>query len=77
MSRARPAPTAWTVESVRALGLHTSVGTAAEILGIGRSTAHDLIARGEFPVATLRAGRRILVPTQPLLEALGAGSAEL
>lgn len=64
--------TAWTAESVRALGLHTSVGTAAEILGIGRSTAYDLIARGEFPVATLRLGRRIVVPTEPLLEVLGA-----
>ena len=47
------------VESVgRRLAL--SVEEAAELLGISRSLAYELAARGEIPV--LRLGRRIVIP---------------
>ena len=65
----------WTEERVRALGLHTDVATAASILGIGRSTAYDLIRRGTFPVRVVRVGSRIRVPVAPLADAFGTGVA--
>jgi excisionase family DNA binding protein len=43
------------------------VSEAAELLGIGRSTAYDLIARGEL--ATVRLASRSMV-TRPTLTAL-------
>lgn len=61
----------WTSSRVRALGLHTDVQTAAQVLGLGRSTAYDLIRRGEFPVPTVRIGRRLRVPVEPLLDLFG------
>jgi Helix-turn-helix domain len=63
---------AWTVDTVRQLGLTTDVATAGAILGIGRTKAYELAKNGEFPVALLRVGRRYLVPTQGLLSLLGA-----
>lgn len=47
-----------------------SVRQAAELLGISASTAYKLVREDQFPVPTLKFGGRILVPTQPLLEAL-------
>lgn len=47
------------------------VPTAAKWLGISSWQAYDLIKRGEFPFPVLRLGRRVVVPTRPLLEALG------
>lgn len=49
------------------LRLLYSVAEADELLGIGRSTAYDLIARGSLP--TVRLGRRVIV-TRPTLTAL-------
>lgn len=45
-----------------------TVQEAADLLGIGRSTAYDAINRGELP--HIRIGRRVLVLRQPLLEML-------
>ena len=42
-----------------------SVGEAAELLGISRAFAYELVARGELPV--IRLGRRRLVPKVALL----------
>ncbi len=50
------------------------VPTAADMLGIPHRQAYELIKRGQFPVPALRLGRRIVVPTRPLLDALGVGS---
>lgn len=47
------------------------VPTAADWLGISKRQAYALIRDGEFPIPTLRLGRRVVVPTRPLLEALG------
>lgn len=49
------------------LRLVYSVVEAAELLGIGRSTAYDLVARGEL--ATTRLGGRVVV-SRPTLTAL-------
>jgi hypothetical protein len=62
----------WTTEAVRALGMTTSLETAAEVLGIGRTLAYSLTREGKFPVRVLRLGRRVLVPVPDLLKLLGA-----
>ena len=49
------------------LRLVYTVAEAAELLGIGRSTAYDLVARGELP--TVRLGHRVVV-SRPALTAL-------
>lgn len=49
------------------LRLVYSVVEAAELLGIGRSTAYDLVSRGEL--ATTRLGGRVVV-SRPTLTAL-------
>jgi excisionase family DNA binding protein len=46
-----------------------SVEHAAKLLGISRSTAYRAVAAGQLP--SLRLGRRIYVPTAPLLTMLG------
>ena len=46
--------------------------TAAAYLGIGATTASELNAAGEFPVRTLRLGRKIRVVTSELQQLLGA-----
>ena len=53
--------------------LVVSVPEAARLLGISRTHAYELIARGELP--SIRLGRRILVPLRPLMRLLeGAGA---
>ena len=46
-----------------------SVEQAGELLGVSRRSAYRAVARGEIP--TVRVGRRLLVPTQRLLDMLG------
>ena len=62
----------WTVEAVRRLGMTTDVATAAAILGFGRTKAYELAKNGQFPVQTLRIGRRYLVPVSAILRLLDA-----
>ncbi|MGH2702945.1 MAG: hypothetical protein ACRDJ2_14380 [Actinomycetota bacterium] len=45
--------------------------TAAEVLGLGRSCAYELVRTGHWPTPVLRLGRLIKVPSMPLLELLG------
>jgi excisionase family DNA binding protein len=52
--------------------LTITVDEVAEALDMSRTSAYDAVRRGE--IRSLRLGRRILVPTAPLLEMLGAGS---
>lgn len=47
------------------------IPTAAEVLGVGRSSAYELVRRGEWPTPVLRLGRVIRVPKAPLLALLG------
>jgi hypothetical protein len=44
------------------------------LLGLGRSLGYELIRRGEFPVPVLRLGRKLRVPTAPLLDLLAGRS---
>lgn len=41
-----------------------NVGEAAELLGVSRAFAYELVARGELPA--IRLGRRILIPRHAL-----------
>ena len=47
-----------------------SVAEAAEMCGISERHLYELIRRDEFPVPTLRLGRRVVVPLAPLLRFL-------
>ncbi|MFI7487846.1 helix-turn-helix transcriptional regulator [Micromonospora echinaurantiaca] len=62
----------WTVDRVRvrALGVTTTLATAASVLGISRSQAYRLAATDAFPAPLIRAGSRIIVPVAGLLHLL-------
>jgi predicted DNA-binding transcriptional regulator AlpA len=47
------------------------VPTAASILGIGRSSAYELVRTGQWPTPVLRLGRLIRIPSAPLLALVG------
>jgi excisionase family DNA binding protein len=49
-----------------------TLAEAAEYLGIGRRTAYDLVARGEFPVPVVMVGR-VRKVSRVLLERYLAG----
>lgn len=49
--------------------LTLTVEQTAKVLGIGRSTAYELVHTGDIP--NLRLGRRIVVPVGKLAECLG------
>lgn len=64
-------------EQLRTLPPAVDVPTAAEILGVGRSCAYELVRSGQWPTPVLRLGRLIRVPTAPLLNMVRAdGNAE-
>ncbi len=46
-----------------------TVAEAADLLGIGRSTAYELVARGELP--TVKIGGRVVVTRPALTELVG------
>jgi Helix-turn-helix domain len=73
---ARRSKNPWTADAVRALGLSTNIETAAQIFGLSRTVAYDLLRRGEFPVPTFKVGRRIVVPTAPILRLFGVDVAD-
>ncbi len=54
--------------------LSLTVTEAAEMLGVSRTLAYALVARGELP--SLRMGRRIVVPRRALEALLQAGIAD-
>jgi predicted DNA-binding transcriptional regulator AlpA len=62
----------WTVEEIRALGVTCDLRTAAHVLGIGRTTAFELLRAKKFPVRTLKLGRARRVPVSELLDYVGA-----
>lgn len=61
----------WTPEDVRRLGMTTDLETAAEIIGIGRTLAYELVKTEAFPIRILRLGRRVVIPVPDLLRYLG------
>ena len=48
------------------------VSTAATILGIGRTSAYELVRTGQWPTPVLRLGRLIRIPSAPLRALLDA-----
>lgn len=63
--------TTWTPAAVRALGVRTTVPVAGEILaGLSATQAYELAKRGSFPVPVVKVGRRLVVPTAPILRLL-------
>ena len=54
------------VKKTYELPLSLKVEDIAEILGIGRVSAYNLVHRKDFP--KIKAGRRIIIPTQAFLE---------
>jgi excisionase family DNA binding protein len=59
-----------------ALPAVVDVTTAAQALGLGRSTAYELARRGEFPCRILHIGSSYRVPTAELLRVLGIDPAD-
>jgi predicted DNA-binding transcriptional regulator AlpA len=50
-----------------------TVPQAAQVLGIGRTLAYELVRTDAWPTPIIRAGRLIKIPTAPLLELLATG----
>ena len=48
-----------------------TIQEAASLLGIGLSSAYEAARTGNFPTPVLRISGRYVVPTKPLLDALG------
>lgn len=64
----------WTEDTIRALGVRTTVPIAGEIIaGWHRDDSYDAVKRGDFPVPVIRVGRRMVVPVAPILELLRIG----
>lgn len=62
----------WTPERVLALGVKTDVPTAGAILGnLCKDESYRMVKRGDFPVPVIKVGRKLFVPTAPILELLG------
>jgi excisionase family DNA binding protein len=61
----------WTEEAVRGLSVLVPFDTAADVLGISRSTAYELVKAGEFPVKRVRIGQRSVIRRADLLSFLG------
>jgi hypothetical protein len=60
-----------TREEVLDLPVSTDLVTAGRAFGIGRTTAHELARRGDFPCRVLRCGNSYRVPRADLLRVLG------
>ena len=60
-----------TREDALALPPVVNISTAAEVLGLGRSAAYELVRSGQWPTPILRLGRLIKVPTAPLIALVG------
>lgn len=52
-----------------------SLREASAWLGIGKTTAYELAAAGQFPCPVIRAGKQYRVPSAPLLRLLGCEGA--
>ena len=62
---------ALTRDEILKLPAVTDLVTAGRALDIGRSKAHELARRGEFPVPVLRLGKTYKIRTADLLKLLG------
>ena len=62
-------------DDLRRLPVVVDLLTAATALGIGRTTAYELVRTGRWPTPVLRLGNRIRVPTAALRELLSLSTA--
>jgi predicted DNA-binding transcriptional regulator AlpA len=62
-----------TPEELHRLPAVLDVPTAACVLGVGRSAAYTMVKSGTWPTPVLRLGRRIRIPSAPLLSLLALG----
>ncbi|NAZ82777.1 DNA-binding protein [Kineococcus sp. R8] len=60
-----------TTDEVRHLPPVVDVPTAAQVLGIGRTAAYELIRTNAWPTPVVRLGKSIRVPSGPLLDLVG------
>jgi excisionase family DNA binding protein len=60
-----------TRDELLSLPATVNVETAGRALGCSRAFAYELVRRGEFPCRVLRLGRKYVIPTADLLQALG------
>jgi excisionase family DNA binding protein len=63
-----------TPDEVARLPAALDVASAAALLGVGLTTARDLVRTGRWPSPVLRVGRQYRIPTAPLLAVLGIPS---
>jgi excisionase family DNA binding protein len=59
-----------TENDLRQLPVVVDLVTAAAALGIGRTTAYEMVRSGCWPTPVLRLGNRIRIPTAALRELL-------
>lgn len=57
-------------EDLQQLPVIVDLVTAATVLGIGRTTAYEMVRTGRWPTPVLRLGNRIRIPTAALRELL-------
>ena len=60
-----------TEDDLRRLPVVVDLITAATVLGIGRTTAYEMVRTGRWPTQVLHLGHRIRVPTAALRDLLG------
>jgi excisionase family DNA binding protein len=63
-------------DRLRQLPVVVDLVTAASVLGIGRTTAYELVRTGRWPTPVLRLGNRIRVPTAALRELLSLSTVD-
>lgn len=63
-------------DDLRQLPVVVDLLTAAAVLGIGRTTAYELVRTGRWPTPVLRLGSRIRAPTAALRELLSLSTAD-
>ncbi len=64
-----------TEDDLHQLPVVVDLVTAAAVLGIGRTTAYEMVRTGRWPTPVLRLGHRIRVPTAALRELLSLSTA--
>lgn len=60
-----------TIDDIRSWPAAADIPPACAALGISKSYGYELIKRGEFPVKTLKVGRKTRVLTADLMRVLG------
>jgi hypothetical protein len=75
MTTTRPKPKRWTKRELLALGVLTDMPTLGSILTMSETSVREAYHAGRLPepLVVIRAGRKLVVPTAPILALLGLG----